>query len=420
MTQQPYYSAYEPQQKKKKVPTWVWVVLISLLVVGLIVALGVAVSKRAAQDQAGIPAGTDYAAVLYVEGTMTESAPAGSVYGGTYDQEYLLDTLETLTEDEHNKGLLLYIDSPGGEVMAASDLGDAVVAYKEATGRPVYAYGHNYAASGGYWLAAAADRFYVNRYCTTGSIGVTFGDMFDFSGLLEKYGVKVNTITSGAQKSMGSSWEQMSPETRAIFKSFIDEYYGYFLDWVSEQRGMDRAALQALADGRIYTASQAVANGLADQVGDYDDCLNDLLQQTGEAEAVDFQPTASLNLYSLMFQSPVQHFAMRPENLTDAPAWAVDFMKDVPTLWDEVRFLDGYPGKYAILARRCGNRWYVAGINAQEEPLEVKLDLSFMGSSAVTVYADDDALQGSCKQQNLKKDRSLKVRIPCNGGVVIM
>ena len=109
-----------------------------------------------------------------------------------------------------------------------------------------------------------------------------------------------------------------------------------------------------------------------------------------------------------------------PENLTDAPAWAVDFMKDVPTLWDEVRFLDGYPGKYAILARRCGNRWYVAGINAQEEPLEVKLDLSFMGSSAVTVYADDDALQGSCKQQNLKKDRILKVRIPCNGGVVIM
>ena len=123
---------------------------------------------------------------------------------------------------------------------------------------------------------------------------------------------------------------------------------------------------------------------------------------------------------AVLFQSPVQHFAMSPENLTDAPAWAVDFMKDVPTLWDEVRFLDGYPGKYAILARRCGNRWYVAGINAQEEPLEVKLDLSFMGSSAVTVYADDDALQGSCKQQNLKKDRSLKVCIPCNGGVVIM
>jgi hypothetical protein len=123
---------------------------------------------------------------------------------------------------------------------------------------------------------------------------------------------------------------------------------------------------------------------------------------------------------AVLFQSPVQHFAMSPENLTDAPDWAVDFMKKVPTLWDEVRFLDGYPGRYAVLARRSGNQWYVVGINAQSEPLELSLDLSFMGSSAITVYADDDALQGSCKQQNLKKDRSFKLRIPCNGGVVIM
>lgn len=306
MTQQPYYAAYEPQSKKKKVPTWVWVVLISLLVLGLIIGLGVAVSKRAAQDYTGVPAGTDYAAVLYVEGTMTESAPAYDISGGTYDQTYLLDTLEQLSEDEHNKGLLLYIDSPGGEVMAASDLGDAVVAYKEATGRPVYAYGHNYAASGGYWLAAAADRFYANRYCITGSIGVTYGNMFDFSGLLEKYGVKVNTITSGDQKSMGNSWEQMSPETRAIFQSIIDEYYGYFLDWVSEQRGMDRAAVQALADGRVYTASQAAANGLADQVGDFDDCLNGLLEQTGEVEVVDFQAPVPHNWFSMLMQSSLQ------------------------------------------------------------------------------------------------------------------
>ena len=123
---------------------------------------------------------------------------------------------------------------------------------------------------------------------------------------------------------------------------------------------------------------------------------------------------------AVLFQSSVQHFAMAPNNLTDAPAWAVDFMKTVPTLWDEIRFLDGYPGKYAILARRSGNQWYVAGINAQTEPLEVKLDLSFLGSSAVTVYADDNALQGSCKQDKLKKDGTLKVRIPCNGGLVIM
>ena len=97
MTQQPYYSAYEPPQKKKKVPTWVWVVLISLLVVGLIVALGAAVAKQAAGGSAGVPADTDYAAVLYVEGTMTESAPVSGIYGSTYDQDH-----ETEKESHHS------------------------------------------------------------------------------------------------------------------------------------------------------------------------------------------------------------------------------------------------------------------------------------------------------------------------------
>jgi hypothetical protein len=133
---------------------------------------------------------------------------------------------------------------------------------------------------------------------------------------------------------------------------------------------------------------------------------------------------------AVLFQSPVQHFAMSPENLTDAPAWAVDFMKDVPTLWDEVRFLDGYPGKYAILARRSGDKWYIAGINAQEEP--VVADIPLPASGAVTLYTDDATLQGSVTQYagsgkaprkapfKVNKDGSLRVTIPCNGGVVIM
>ena len=306
MTQQyPYAAAYE-QPKKKKVPGWVWGLIIAAVLIALIVALSIAVNRRAENSQTGgLPlGGEDYVAVLHVEGTMTSGSSGVSIYGSDgYDQEYLLDTLESLTGDERNKALLLYIDSPGGEVMAASDLGQAVVDYKEATGRPVYAYGHNYAASGGYWLAAAADRFFVNRYCITGSIGVTYGNMFDFSGLLEKYGVKVNTITSGAQKSMGSNVEEMSPETRAIFQAIIDEYYGYFLDWVSEQRGMDREALKALADGRIYTATQAVGNGLADEVGSYDDCLNALLDQVGDIDVVDLQPVSVTDWTSLLWQS---------------------------------------------------------------------------------------------------------------------
>ena len=76
---------------------------------------------------------------------------------------------------------------------------------------------------------------------------------------------------------------------------------------------------------------------------------------------------------AVLFQSSVQHFAMAPNNLEDAPAWAVDFMKQVPTNWDETRFIDGYPGKYCIMARRAGNKWYVAGVTSDGTPLEKKI-----------------------------------------------
>ena len=76
---------------------------------------------------------------------------------------------------------------------------------------------------------------------------------------------------------------------------------------------------------------------------------------------------------AVLFQNPIQNFALAPNNLTDAPEVALDFMKQIPTTWDETVFIDGYPGKYAVLARRHGNRWYIAGINAQKEPLKLSL-----------------------------------------------
>lgn len=124
---------------------------------------------------------------------------------------------------------------------------------------------------------------------------------------------------------------------------------------------------------------------------------------------------------AVLFQSSVQHFAMAPNNLTDAPAWAVQFMKDVPTLWDEVKFIDGYPGRYAIIARRAGTKWFIAGINAQKEPLKTKLDLSpfFKKGSTVTTYTDDAALVGSTKPLKVAA-KPIAVTIPENGGLVIV
>ena len=117
---------------------------------------------------------------------------------------------------------------------------------------------------------------------------------------------------------------------------------------------------------------------------------------------------------AVLFQSSVQHFAMAPNNLTDAPAWAVDFMKQVPTTWDEVRFIDGYPGKYCIFARRSGDKWYVAGINATDQTVKQTLTLPMLNAGAAQLY-----MNGAQTTAKLSKKKTLKVEIPTNGGVVI-
>ena len=124
---------------------------------------------------------------------------------------------------------------------------------------------------------------------------------------------------------------------------------------------------------------------------------------------------------AVLFQSPVQHFALAPNNLTDSPSWAIDFMKEVPTTWDEVRFIDGYPGKYVILARRHGDKWYIAGVNAQKETLKLKVNLPmFSNGEKVRLFSDDKVLQGGVKQIGIGKKQELQLSSPCNGGILIV
>ena len=131
---------------------------------------------------------------------------------------------------------------------------------------------------------------------------------------------------------------------------------------------------------------------------------------------------------AVLFQSSVQHFALAPNNLTDAPAWAIDFMKQVPTTWDETRFIDGYPGQYVVMARRSGDKWYVVGISAEDvtakggkaEPRKLTLPLDMFPKGAqLSVYTDDASLNGSVKTVVQNKKQTLLVTIPKNGGVVI-
>lgn len=134
---------------------------------------------------------------------------------------------------------------------------------------------------------------------------------------------------------------------------------------------------------------------------------------------------------AVLFQTPVQNFALAPNNLTDAPEWAISFMKDVPTTWNDVRFIDGQPGKYLVLARRSGEKWYVAAINAQDQPLNLsKTVISFIAKDTpITVYTDK--VQGqdtdqfptfttTVQQQKMPRSGKLNISVPQRGAALVV
>ena len=123
---------------------------------------------------------------------------------------------------------------------------------------------------------------------------------------------------------------------------------------------------------------------------------------------------------AVLFQNPIQNFALAPNNLTDAPQLCIDFMKQIPTTWDEVCFIDGYPGKYVVLARRHGDTWYVAGINATQEPLKLKVDLPMLSGKTVSCYKDDKKQQPMCESLKVKADKKVQLDILPQGGVVLV
>lgn len=122
---------------------------------------------------------------------------------------------------------------------------------------------------------------------------------------------------------------------------------------------------------------------------------------------------------SVLFQNPIQFFALTPNNLQDAPDFAIDFMKRVPTTWDETVFMDGFPGKYCVLARRNGDRWYVAGVSNLDEETELELDLPMLKGQTVNLYSDDSELNSTMKKIKVRNNGKVKVKLQPNGGILI-
>lgn len=207
---------------------------------------------------------SDYIAVIDVNG---EIISGGSMLEGTsYNHSWTINEVDSLINDKHNKGIFMRVDSPGGSVITGDELYYKLKEYQEKTGRPIYTYMGSMAASGGYYISANTDKILANRNCWTGSIGVTTGTMYDFTGLMEKLGIKAFTITSGKNKSMGSSFEEMTDEQKKIMQDLIDEAYEQFLGIVCEGRNLPEEEVRPIADGRILSAQQALDAKLIDGI----------------------------------------------------------------------------------------------------------------------------------------------------------
>jgi len=122
---------------------------------------------------------------------------------------------------------------------------------------------------------------------------------------------------------------------------------------------------------------------------------------------------------AVLFQSPVQMFALTPNNLTDVPSFLIDFMKEIHTTWDETVLIDGYPGKYAVLARRHGTTWYVAGVNAEKEPLKVKVNLPMFAGKKVKLYGDDENKEPYFKEIDIANNGDFEITMQSGGGFVL-
>ncbi|HEY3066691.1 MAG TPA: signal peptide peptidase SppA [Methylomirabilota bacterium] len=226
--------------------------------------------------------------LLDISGFISEEGTPTLTIGGSPPRVSLLvrvrEELKKAEEDRHVRALVVRINSPGGTVTASDIVFRELEMFKQRTKIPVVAVMVDVAASGGYYIALAADTIVAHPTSVTGSIGVIMISV-NAQGLMEKLGLATNTIKSGPRKDMGSPFRTLEPEERAIFQSVIDDLYAQFVAKVVERRGIPLDAARTIADGRIYTSEQAMRLRLIDRIGYMNDVLDVARQAAGVSEA---------------------------------------------------------------------------------------------------------------------------------------
>lgn len=228
-------------------------------------------------------------AVIPVEGMIISGSAGKSPYGFAENMAGATDivrAIEDAANDKSVKAIVLRINSPGGSPGASETIHRAIIWAKTKKKKPVIVSMGSVAASGGYWIAAPADKIYAMDSTLTGSIGVV-GGKINLAGAWDKYDVKWESVKYGQNSGMMSLNTPFSASEQAQFEETLDNVYDYFIARVAEGREMNRDKVEQIAKGRAYTGRQAKALGLVDEIGGMEKVLDDVAKDNGVASRND-------------------------------------------------------------------------------------------------------------------------------------
>ncbi len=289
---------------------WPWVLIALLLLAFLttgVIALAVIIglsgsggssgSASAAQWEETYVTGEGEAeiAVLPIAGTITDSTSGGVFSSAGATPDALRSQLQKAEDDPNVEAVILEVNSPGGGVVPSDTMYRLVQDFKDETDKPVVASMGSTAASGGYYISAAADTIVANPSTTTGSIGVIF-NYTNFSEALDKIGVNPEPLTTGEFKDLASPANELTEEEREILNSQIEQSYDEFVSAIVAGRDLTEERVRELGDGRTYTGEQAAENGLVDELGGLEQAAAEArnLANIQQAEVVRYEESPGL------------------------------------------------------------------------------------------------------------------------------
>jgi protease-4 len=249
-------------------------------------------------------------AVININGAITTGEEDGGLLetsGTGTSSNTLMKEIRSAAEDNSVKAVLLRINSPGGSVTAAEEVGRELARFKETTHKPIVASMGDMGASAAYWLAACqSDKIYANASTLTGSIGVYMPYM-NTEELYKKIGITSDKIKSGVHKDIMSPDRPMTPEEKEILQNMVNEMYNQFVTVVAAGRKMDPEQVRRLADGRVYTGKQAKELGLVDEIGNYYDALAATGNMVGLGDKPTVKTSATKHRWDFIFNSGLQN-----------------------------------------------------------------------------------------------------------------